>query len=252
MSARRDMRGPREPVTPARRWPRHFAIVLVFTGISFTGWGISLWLTAPETLPITDVVVEGEFVHVDRGTLEAQVRTSIRGGFFSVDIDAVASAVAAEPWVYAVGIHREWPGRLRIQVVEQVAAARWNGTALLNAEGEVFDPPRESFPAGLPSLAGVAGRERELLMRHAQTRALLETRGLAVRGLIEDARRALTIELEGGARIVMGRGEDNGRLARLLRAWPRVVAQREVPLRQIDLRYTNGFAVAWQDATAVM
>lgn len=237
-----------EPAAPVRHWPRRIALSMVMGGLGLAGWGVAQWMVSPQTLPITEVVVEGTFVHLDRGRLEALARGAVSGGFFSADIAAVASAIAEDPWVRSVGIHREWPGRLRIGVSEQVAVAYWGEDGLLNAEGVAFRPARESFPQGLPHLDGAPGRERELLVRHAQAAAVFAALEKDVVSLVEDARRAATLRLAGGTEIVMGRGRDDGRLARLVRVWPRIGAHREEAIRSIDLRYTNGFAVAWANA----
>ena len=42
------------------------------------------------------------------------------------------------PWVDAVSVQRAWPRGLHVLVIEQVAAARWGETGLLNTRGELF------------------------------------------------------------------------------------------------------------------
>jgi len=89
------------------------------------------------------------------------------------------------------------------------------------------------------------------MRRYLAVQARLADVGLEVRGLREDARQAWTIELVGGGEVLMGRGAGEVQLERLLRAYPHIAAQRDAPVRRMDLRYTNGIAVAWGEAAPV-
>lgn len=239
---------PQPPPEAAPRLLRSVGVALLLTAaVGMAGWYVFEWASSPRTVPISEVVIEGEFVNLDRKRLEAQAWSVVTGGFFAVDIGAIAAVLAEDQWVRGVAIRREWPGRLRITVLEQVAVARWGRDSLLNPMGESFRPAQKNFPPGLPHLEGMAGREREVLIRFARTQEELAGTQLEVVSVVEDARRAVVIGLADGVEIFMGRGADDGRLARLARSWPQVVAVNDAPLRKVDLRYTNGFAVSWRN-----
>ncbi|WP_082829684.1 cell division protein FtsQ/DivIB [Ectothiorhodospira sp. BSL-9] len=202
-------------------------------------------LLHPETLPVRSVVIEGDFQYLDRQAISETLVPYVSGGFFSLDLRPVERAVEAMPWVHGVSVRREWPDRLVVRVDEQVPVARWGETALLNQYGELFHPPMESQPEGLPALWGRAGRERPLMERYLAVQARLADVGLEVEGLKEDARRSWVIHLQDGSQVVMGRGMDTDRLDRLVRMYPRLTEHRDEPIKRIDMRYTNGIAVAW-------
>jgi cell division protein FtsQ len=67
-----------------------------------------------------------------------------------------------------------------------------------------------------------------------------------LRALVQDERRAWHLLLGNGIPVDVGRGNLDARVARLSRVYPKVLAPRAVHIRRIDLRYTNGFAVAWK------
>jgi cell division protein FtsQ len=69
--------------------------------------------------------------------------------------------------------------------------------------------------------------------------------GLEVRQLAIDERGSWSMQLTNGTRVYLGRDSMEERLARLLGSWDALMERQDVPPRDIDLRYTNGFAVAW-------
>lgn len=208
-------------------------------------------LLHPETLPVRSVVIEGAFQYLDRQEISQTLAPYVGGGFFSLDLRPVEQAVEAMPWVYGVSVRREWPDRLKVRVDEQVPVAVWGEAALLNQYGELFHPPVETHPEGLPTLRGREGRERPLMERYLAVQARLADVGLEVAGLREDARRSWVIRLQDGSQVVMGRGMDTDRLDRLVRMYPRLTEHRDEPIKRIDMRYTNGIAVAWEEPTEV-
>lgn len=218
-------------------------VVLIVSAIAA---GVSQ-LLQPGTLPVRTVLIEGEFRHLDHDELEAALAPHVTGGFFSVDLNAIERAGAALPWVYGVSVRRRWPDTLVVRVTEQVPVARWGERELVNRFGDVFAPSADSLPEGLPALEGGSGRQRTLMRRYLAVQARLADVGLEVNGIREDARQAWRIDLSDGARVLMGRGTGAEQLERLLGIYPRIAAHREAPIRTMDLRYTNGIAVAWQE-----
>lgn len=263
MKARRSKRGaqPRKPasglaVEPALRvqrrarrlhWLRRGALAGVVTaGLVAAAWGTA-WLLAPGTFPLQSVHFDSRLQHVREGDLRDALRGHLADGFLGLDVDAIHRALEALPWVETAAVRRVWPGQLRVEIREQVAAAVWNGEALLNTSGEAFDAPEDTWPSDLPDLSGPAGREADVAQRHQEVARALGRIGLAVDGLAMDARESWTIELESGARIRLGRESVDRRLARFLAAYPGLVRERGTDLAHADLRYPNGFSVRWRE-----
>jgi cell division protein FtsQ len=69
--------------------------------------------------------------------------------------------------------------------------------------------------------------------------------GLEVARLALDDRGSWSLELNNGTQVYLGRNSMEERLQRLLSSWDALMEEQEVPPQGIDLRYTNGFAVAW-------
>ncbi|MBK1672554.1 cell division protein FtsQ [Ectothiorhodospira shaposhnikovii] len=229
-----------------RRALRSLLLVAAVMMLAVAGQGGVAHLMEPDTLPIRSVEVEGELRHMVPETLSAAIAPHVRGGFFNLDLRQVERSVKALPWVRGVWVRREWPDRIVIRIEEQVPVARWGSDALVNQYGELFRPELSEAPEGLPFLEGREGRQRQLMERFLAVQARLADVGLEVSGIKEDARRSWVIQLEDGGQVLMGRGMDADRLDRLVRMYPRLEEHRDEPIRRIDMRYTNGIAVAWQ------
>jgi len=245
-------RVPVAPVTP--RWEgaagrlRGLAIMaagLVLAGI--LGWVGSV-LTDPRTLPFKAVQVDGSFVHVDAKAVRDAAAPYLTGNFFTVDVGEVQHAVEALPWVRYAEVRRLWPDRIEIVVTEQAAVALWGNDALVNDAGDVFHPPRATFPAGLPYLQGPDGSGPLLTTAYRNMSQILAPLKLQIAQLVVDERRAWQLQVSDGMHVTLGRGEPYGRLLRLVRFYNRVLQGQEAAVEQVDLRYGNGFAVRWKRA----
>jgi cell division protein FtsQ len=108
-------------------------------------------------------------------------------------------------------------------------------------------PATQADLAPLPQLMGPAGTAPELLRRYAEMRAqLLPLRRQPVRVALS-ARLALSLQLDNGMRIELGREQTRlparERLQRFVGIYPLAVAGRVPFPRTVDLRYPNGFAL---------
>ena len=89
----------------------------------------------------------------------------IDGGFFSLDMAALKSALEDQPWIESVAIRRVWPDVLQITANEQQPVAIWNDARVINSKGQLFDPLDKELP---PHLVKVSGPKdaHQILMGH--------------------------------------------------------------------------------------
>lgn len=226
-------------------WRSALTAMLLMSGLAAGGWHV----LQPDTLPIRRVNIEGEFRQLSRAALQALVAEHLHGGFFSVDVNALREAMQGNPWVHEVRIQRAWPDALDISVREEVAVARWNETGLVNADGEYFEPPPANRPEGLPQITGPEGMQAQLAgqLRHLQS--LLAPLGLRIQKLSLSERRAWSFETDSGLQVVFGREAFDVRLARFMELVPGSLGERLKEAAYIDMRYTNGFAVRFKEAS---
>lgn len=228
---------------------RHIVVGLVFVVTTASAGVLSAdYLMRPGVLPFTRLIVEGEFLHVSRNDVRDAIKPAVAAGFFASDMDAVKGAVLELPWVQWVAVRREWPDTLRVRIIEQRAVAQWADGGLVNDRGQLFRPHEKSYPAGLPVLSGPDGTTPQVASLYGQLSRQLGMVNLNVTSVQLDARRAWSVQLDSGIKIVLGRQLERNRMQRFIRAYPRALAMRLHEVEQIDLRYPNGFAVRWKDA----
>lgn len=208
-----------------------------------------LWgLVALLDRPVRNVTVQGPFERVSVMQLEAAVG-DLRGvGFLSVDLDGVRRRVAEIDWVDAAVVRRRWPATIEVVVGEQVPAARWGESGLLNVRGELFVSDARHVPPELPRLSGPDGTQGTVARRYLDARALLAAAGFNLRALALDERGSWRIELSNGVEVRLGRDAFDERLRRFARVAGPVVTDRPGQVRYVDLRYSRGFAIGWADA----
>ena len=236
-----------ESKLPALPWRRILLWMLTPFAVAAALYGAGLALDQP----VRAVAVEGPFQRVSAGLVEKAVTGSIRGGFLSVDLERVRRAVQAIPWVDHASVQRRWPAGLKVIVEEQVVAARWGDSGLLNVRGELFTTDARHMLPELPRLDGPLGSEPQVAERYLAIQGRLVEAGMRLSALRLDERGAWEMDLANGVTVKLGRQQVDERLDRFLEAAMPLVTERATDIRYVDLRYTNGFAVGWKTGSVV-
>lgn len=223
-------------------WKRHLRRLTVVGMLAGSLTGLSLILDRP----IRHLSIDGTFQRVSPGQVEQMAAPFLKAGFMSADLDAVQRAVEAIPWVDHARVQRRWPDSLHMVIVEQVAAARWGDSGLLNARGELFVRNAAHVPPELPRLSGPEGSEGEVAHRYLAAQGRLVEAGMRIAAVRMDERGAWEFDLDNGLTIRLGRSLVDERLDRFLRTASTVVSRRANEISYIDMRYSNGFAIGWR------
>ena len=230
---------------PALNWNWR-RIGLTFSGIAVTVLALSAlgWLLDQ---PIQRVIVSGRLQRVSALDVERVVRTHLNGaGLVSVNLEQIGAGLRTLPWVDSAAVQRSWPRGLKIEIIEQVAVARWDDTGLLNARGQLFLTDAHFLPPELPQLAGPAGSQSEVTARYLATQGRLTELGLRLVALQLDERGAWNMTLDNGVQVRLGRQQIDARFERFVLVAAQLVNQRAADIAYVDLRYGNGFAVGWK------
>ena len=196
---------------------------------------------------ISRVEVEGDFVHLRPGDVQQRVEALLVNERSSGDLALIQDQLSAKPWVADARVRRVWPDALVIEIVEQRPVARWNQDQFLGMQGDLFEPA--SVPSlSLPELAGPTGMEREVFNRYQTWFAQLNQRGLELRALSFDVHKGWRMRTASGLEIQLGRLQLDQRLARFDQAWQLRLANTP-DIKRIDLRYTNGLALVFEEAS---
>jgi len=228
-------------------FPRLFGVFFIIIFITLSVYGMKYMLN-PNTLPIKNVKVEGVFNRLSQNELKVNVINNIQGGFFNINVDKVRLALLNMPWVRNVTVKRVWPDSLKVVVNEQIPSARWGDLGLLNESGEFFSPDGKTIPNDLPLLFGPVNSEVKILNRYRAIQKKLQSLPfrLNVSSVTLNDRRAWSFGLENGVRIIIGRYSFDDRINLFLKFIPTLI-HRIDKIKSVDLRYSNGISVLWQN-----
>lgn len=224
------------------KWHRSYNWLLII--LPLIGGGV--YLSYQDTLmPIRTIQLSGTFQNIDQQEIESTVQQFIGEGFFSLDINRVQKILSEKPWTESISIRRMWPDRLKIVIVEKTPVARWDKNHLLSDKAVVYHAKTGAF-ADLP-LVHTAGNDTGQML-HLYYRLENQFAGLnetlvAVR---KDSRGALDMQLDNGLKIKVGRSDIERKMARFVVIYRQQIQPRQAEIQQLDLRYSNGFAVAWK------
>jgi cell division protein FtsQ len=210
--------------------------------------GRQVWLKLDS--PVESIVVEGANRFVPAEQVQATLAPLLGESLWQVDLERMQARLMKNRWLTGATLTRQWPGRLRVVLSTHRPLARWGEDALMSRSGEIFRP--KAVPAGLtlPVLSGPPGSQWSVWERYSSLRPVLDQAGLELVGVELSSRGALVLHLASGAVIHAGRESLEARLQRLLDVYPDTLAGRKDEIRSIDLRYSNGFAVAWREPPA--
>ena len=204
------------------------------------------WLLKTENFPVRNVRFEGMFNYVTHKRLEDAVGNAVAGNFFNIDLDKVKVRVEALPWVDQASVRRKWPRDLMIRFSEQRLMMRWGESAWLNHKGEVVQVDASKELGSLPLLQGPEGTQRQVLRRYFLLNQLLTPIALQLSELHLSPRRTWRLVLNNGVILILGRDRPEEKVTKFARAYKAALAPIVANIKQIDLRYTNGFSVQWK------
>jgi len=210
----------------------------------------------PGLFPLHSVRLNAAPQRVAAAEVLQVVRNEVQGNFFAVDIRRLRQSLEKLAWVRNVSIRREFPYRLAVQLEEHQALARWNNSALVNRQGEVFvvaservmpeaaGTPRPPLygerEQALPGFIGPASDSNEVAQRYAQFSQQLAVLNLQVAQLALSPRHAWQMRLSNGMVLELGSEDMQQRLARFVAVQQ---SAGKFSAKYVDLRYRNGFAI---------
>lgn len=190
------------------------------------------------------VNVNGDLAHVTPEQLMTTAR-SLKGNFFTLDLDEARYRFEKLPWVRGVSLRRQWPDRLDVTLEEQIPLARWGGGGLVNMQGEVF---AGDTAVPLPLFSGPAGTSQDIAKAYATFTQSLEPIRRRPTQVQMTARRAWQLRLDNGMILALGRARIEARLQNFAAVYERTVGAMQWQPDYVDLRYDNGFALRVPEA----
>jgi len=205
------------------------------------------YLNDPKHFSITAVDIKGDWRHIGKGQIQAASVPLLQAGFFGLDIKALQARLQELPWVEKVAVSRVWPGKVIIQLIERKPVARFNEYELLTDKGDLFAPPKSTFPNDLVQLNGPRDKAALLWRTYVGMQKVLMPLSQRITEVELANRGAWKIELDHRITVLLGREDLYLRLSHYVNVAPVLFQNREKQAKRLDLRYPNGMSVVWQE-----
>jgi len=226
------------------RWLEKLFLVLVIVSVIALSVVLINWLVSEKSLPLTELVVQGDRAYVSDSELQKALKDIPNGGnFFTLDVTGVQQKVENLPWVRRAAIRKQWPNRLMIYLHEQKAVAWWNDQSFINEQGELFIAPM-LLDSPLVFLSGPEQSETKVLEAYLQLQKLLETTDFEIANVVLGQRHDWQVELKRGLKLVIGQKNMLERVQLFMDVYS-LIEHKEL-IEYLDLRYDTGIAVGYK------
>jgi len=212
-----------------------FGISLVLVAYSLTHYALQMPVFKLRTVELTHTPQQ-----VDLNQLNQVIKRTVKGSFFTVDLEQARRSFEQLPWVRKVSVRRNFPWSLEVTLEEHVPMARWNGVALVNTYGEVFDG-QSNLP--LPEFNGEPDTSAQVAGMYVAMNQQLAGLQRSIAQISLSPRFSWQLRLDSGVVLKLGREQVQERLARFVAVYPYSLATMTRKINYVDLRYHNGFAV---------
>lgn len=220
-----------------------FLVVVLLIG--FLLYSTISWMWDEQRLPLSKIVLQGNLQYVSALDVQrAFARLDHIGTFMSQDIDVLQTSVQSIPWVSHASIRKQWPDTIKVFLTEHQVQAIWNGNALLDDDGIVFDGDIGLVKEEHVKLYGPDGSAPEVLKVWRQYNSQFQAIGRNISSLLLNERRAWQIILDNGIRLELGKESLDERIARFFLLYKQLGNEVD-KVSYIDLRYDTGAAVGW-------
>lgn len=203
------------------------------------------WMWDDQRLPLSKIVLQGELHYVSALDVQrAFAHLDHVGTFMSQDIKVLQTMAEAIPWVSHASIRKQWPDTVKVFLTEHQAAAIWNGNALLNEQGDVFNGDISQLEEERVKLYGPQGTSQEVLDVWRRISPKFTALNLSITSLVQNERRAWQIILDNGIRLELGKESLEERINRFVSLYQNLGSDT-LRVSYIDLRYDTGASVGW-------
>ena len=196
--------------------------------------------------PIELINVSGDLKRVSIKSIDNHTNNLLKKGFLSFNAFEAKEKIESLDWVESAEIIRVWPNKIDIRIMEESLLGTWNDDLILNSSGKLYVVDQRSIPENIPRLVGPKGSEKDVMKLFIQINNLLTGRGLYLETLTLDSRGSWSFTIKPKIEIKLGKTEINHKLERFFLALDQSLLAKINKVSYIDLRYSEGLAVAWK------
>lgn len=238
----------------ARRTPASFALPS-FAKYLFMALVVGLLLLilvmggkALRDAPPAAIVVNSEGLSATQYQVLQQTMSEQRvDSFFTTDLQTLRDIAIGIAWVDQVSVTRDWERGIVIEALPKQAIANFGTERQVDAKGVVF-VPAESSELDQPKLATLQGQMTQapvIMQQMQQINEWYAPLDMSVEDIILTPRMTWLIRFDNGLRVIVDNENTAQKLLSLSQLLGNQLSTRRDEMQSVDLRYKNGFTIAW-------
>lgn len=172
--------------------------------------------------------------------------------FFTSDLQVLRDITVGVPWVDQVSVTRDWQRGIVVNVLPKQAVANFGTERLVDAKGVVFVPAdsQELTRNQFAMLQGETTQAPVIMQQMQQINGWFEPLDLQVKDIILSPRMTWLIRFDNGLRVIVDNENTAQKLLNLSLLLGNQLSARREEIQSVDLRYKNGFTIAWNSVEA--
>lgn len=226
----------------------------------------------PKNFQITQVSVHGELENIASSQIVEALQAGVQGNFFSVDLHDLSEYIKGLPWVFDASMRLVWPSTLHVTIEEVKPIARWDDEFWMHETGELVQRVESADDAYLPMLSGPQNMSEEIWQQYVMWQKAFIQYGIELRDLTLDERELWRMHLSADyfadvdaslglvntqekitheVDFVIPLENAQQRVMTFINAMQPQLLSQFLQMKKVDLRYPNGFAIAWDETRKV-
>ncbi|MGP4951190.1 cell division protein FtsQ/DivIB [Psychrobacter sp. T6-1] len=167
--------------------------------------------------------------------------------FFTSDLQALRDITMSMPWVDQVSVTRDWQRGIVIKALPRQAVAKFGTERLVDAKGVVFVPvdSKDLNQTQFATLQGEIAQAPVIMQQMQQINDWYAPLDIYVEDIILSPRMTWLIRFDNGLRVIVDNENTAQKLLSLSQSLGNQLSAQRDDIQAIDLRYKNGFTLAW-------
>lgn len=220
-------------------------ILLLVLAVALSFGGQKIYQTI-KNQPIDKVGFKGELQYISQQKLVKQVQAFLDDGFALLKLDAIRKDLVRNAWVKEARVERSAPGEIMISIDEHNPIARWGSDRLMSDTGELFKPDTVLGFAHLPHFFGKVEETKKIAKQYRDLLDFFKQFDMTTVSLEKNQNDYWKILLEGNVEVFFMEPIEENSKKRFSKIYHQELKSVMQKVKRIDLRYSNGVAVAWR------
>lgn len=185
---------------------------------------------------------------IQHQALQQTMNQQAVSSFFTTDLQALRDIAMGLAWVDEVSITRDWQRGIVITALPKQAVANFGTERLVDAKGAVFVPVdnQELTKSKFATLQGEMSQAPVIMQQMQQINDWYAPLDMQVEDIILTPRMTWLVRFDNGLRIIVDNENTAQKLLNLSQLLGNQLSDRRDNMQSIDLRYKNGFTIAWK------